>query len=241
MQLKYADRIIAVSEIIKHDWGNDERIEVIYDPITITEKLAPYKFEQSAGGVFKFLYLANYIKGKGQEDALSAIKYLKEELGCSDFTVNFYGGTMNLEKNETYKQSLRDFVTAHKLADFVTLHEAVSDVEAVMKKYQGALHFSHSESFGMVCFEALYYGLPVISSDCGGPAEMIEDGISGILLPVSDYKSFAAAMKRWIINPEDAERIGKNAATFIQRKFLDNPNTLTNMFTELYESKGRKN
>ena len=56
---------------------------------------------------------------------------------------------------------------------------------------------STTEGFGIVLIEALACGLPVVSTDCkGGPREILEDGRSGLLVPVGDPQSMATAFLR---------------------------------------------
>lgn len=62
---------------------------------------------------------------------------------------------------------------------------------------------STTEGFGIVLVEALACGLPVVSTDCkGGPREILEDGRSGLLVPVGDPESMAAAILRLLEDEE---------------------------------------
>jgi glycosyltransferase involved in cell wall biosynthesis len=60
------------------------------------------------------------------------------------------------------------------------------------------------EGFGMVIVEAMSVGLPVISYDCpNGPRELIEDGVSGLLItPDRDVEAFAAGLRRLMASEE---------------------------------------
>lgn len=51
------------------------------------------------------------------------------------------------------------------------------------------------EAFGMVAVEALACGVPVITYDRGGPAEIIESGVSGWVVPADDVNALAEAVK----------------------------------------------
>ena len=62
---------------------------------------------------------------------------------------------------------------------------------------------STTEGFGIVLVEALACGLPAVSTDCkGGPREILEDGRSGLLVPVGDPESMAAAILRLLEDQE---------------------------------------
>ena len=55
---------------------------------------------------------------------------------------------------------------------------------------------SRCEGFGNVLVEALEYGLPVVSTDCpSGPAEILEDGSFGALVPVGNPARLASAIE----------------------------------------------
>ena len=47
-----------------------------------------------------------------------------------------------------------------------------ANTEVAMKGHDMVLNFSEAESFSLTCLDALYYGVPLIATDCGGPAEL---------------------------------------------------------------------
>jgi len=54
---------------------------------------------------------------------------------------------------------------------------------------------SLGESFGMVIVEAMALGLPVVSFASGGPAEIIDNGLSGLLIPAGDTPGLIRAIE----------------------------------------------
>jgi len=84
------------------------------------------------------------------------------------------------------------------------------------------------EGLGLVILEAMSQGLPVIATKCGGPEEIIEDGINGFLIDYSTDKEivnqFVEKIEYLIKNPNIYEEISKNniekAKEWTMEKFL---------------------
>jgi glycosyltransferase involved in cell wall biosynthesis len=74
---------------------------------------------------------------------------------------------------------------------------------------------SNSEGLPTVLIEAMACGLPVVSTDCPyGPAEILEDGKYGALVPVGDEGALAAAMQIALNTPVDSDALKLRAADF---------------------------
>lgn len=66
------------------------------------------------------------------------------------------------------------------------------------------------EAFGLTVVEAMSCGVPVIASDVGGIPEIIEDGVSGRIVPPADAEALAAAIEDLLSAPETRSRMGEH-------------------------------
>lgn len=92
---------------------------------------------------------------------------------------------------------LEALVANEGLTDCVTLPGFRGDIGTAFLQADLFVCASRAEGFGNVIVEALSFGLPVVSTDCPhGPAEILQNGRFGALVPVDD----AAALTRAIID-----------------------------------------
>ena len=192
LHLKFAYKIIAVSQSVKAQLPVHPKITVIHNEAPLEELLPYVRPDLRSSHPYKFLYLSNFIEGKGQQFALTAFSHIHASL--PDWKLRFVGGDMGMRKNKIYRERL--IAAANKLgvADKVEFEEFVADVEREYKNADIVLNFSESESFSFTCLEALFYGSPLIASDSGGPSEIIDNYQTGILVPNKNIEKMQKAM-----------------------------------------------
>lgn len=71
---------------------------------------------------------------------------------------------------------------------------------------------SHWESFGYTCLEALALARPVVATDTGGFAEILQHGVTGWLVPPRDAEALAATITRVLGDPARLRRVAETAA-----------------------------
>jgi glycosyltransferase involved in cell wall biosynthesis len=85
------------------------------------------------------------------------------------------------------------------------------DVAGELAGVGALLHCRPDEPFGMVMVEAMAQGLPVVAPASGGPLEIVEDGVSGLLYEPEDAGDAASKLLALIEDPERARSMGSAA------------------------------
>ena len=196
LHLHLSDELIAVSHAVKKSYNDLPRIHVVYDIVETEEQHSPYvsRVYFNEERPFRFLYLANFTRGKGQELAIEAFKNIVSANPAT--TLTFAGGLLGKAKNLTFKNELIEATKQYQLANSILFEDFVQDTELKMKQYDCLLNFSFSESFSFTSYDALRLGVPLIVSDCGGPSELFINGESGILVKNKSIESMTLAMTR---------------------------------------------
>ena len=70
---------------------------------------------------------------------------------------------------------------------------------------------SHGEGMAMAVLEGLAHGLAVVTTRVGAHQEAIEDGVSGVFVPVGDAPALAATLARLVADPATCDRLGSAA------------------------------
>ena len=203
-----SDQVIAVSNAVAAQLPGNVRAQVLYFPVGRALEAIPFMPPASGASSMpvKFLYLANYIYGKGQDHALHALAALLDSYPSA--RLRFVGGDMGLSRNVAYRDELVAEATRLGVGDCVEFTGQTEDVVMEIQTADVVLNFSQSESFSHTCVEAGLLGRPVIATRCGGPEEIVEDGSTGLLVPIGDQVAMARAMAELAGNPQRRHQMG---------------------------------
>ena len=94
---------------------------------------------------------------------------------------------------------------------------------------------STSEGMPVSLMEAAACGVPAVAPAVGGIPELVEDGVTGLLVPVGDTQALAAALEQLLRNPELAARMGMAARRRVEERFslMGQVDRLLELWTEL--------
>lgn len=122
------------------------------------------------------------------------------------------------------------------VADRIRYLGEVSD-DKLASLYRNAAFFvlaSDEEGFGLVLIEAMASGIPVVSTACGGPEDVITDGREGYLVPTGDAGGLAEAMSRLVGDSALREKMGQRGRqTAVKRYSLS---VAGDRFLDTYDS-----
>lgn len=110
------------------------------------------------------------------------------------------------------------------------------DVGAIFRDVaQIAVSASFEEAFGLAVMEAAAMGLPVVATKVAGTTEVIQDGVSGLIVPVEDENGLARGISRLVDDPELRKHFGDAGRALIASDFSirKNVDTLSSIYEGL--------
>lgn len=134
--------------------------------------------------------VARFSPGKGHEDFLLAAKEVSRKLRNSLFLVV---GEASLGEEE-YERKIKDMALKLELGKRVIFAGFRQDIPQVMRALDLFVFPSHAEAFGLALIEAMAMETPVISTNCDGVLDIVEDGITGLQIPPGEPEKLAQAI-----------------------------------------------
>lgn len=190
-------------------WTSPKKIDkVVYTGLPMQE--IPFSETYKSSRPLKMLSIGRVHWKKGYDFALRSCKLLKEK--GVPFRYTIIGGAGDEE--------LQFLVDDLGLQNYVVLEKRKpqSEVYSLMQEASLLLMPSLEEGLPNVVVEAMAIGLPVISTDCGGIPELIEEGENGWTVPTRDPKAMADAIASFARLPLDKIEKVRRAA----RKKVEN-------------------
>ena len=194
-----------------------EKVRVLHCGVD-TGAFQPKPDRRPADQPFTILCVGTLHEVKGQKHLLEACRLLQER--GVDFACRFVGdgpdqemlvqqvAQAGLEDRVHFEGRLtrQDVIAAYRHADVVVAPSVPSSD-------------NRREGIPVVLMEAMSSGVPVIASDLSGIPELVEDGVSGLLVPPGDARAIADALEKLYRDEAERQRLGQGGRDRVRREF----------------------
>ncbi|MBI5863780.1 MAG: glycosyltransferase, partial [Planctomycetes bacterium] len=178
------------------------------------------------------LFVGRYQELKGAETLIRAAAAFLNE--CPTARLTMLGGDTDRVPGESMKQHVQRLVPREH-ADRIQLLDRMPR-EKLIERYAAArlcVFPSHFENFPNTCLEAMSVGRPVIGTCQTGMQEIIEDGVSGFLVPPRNVEALTEVLMRAFRLPaEELRQIGAAARSRMMTAF--HPDVIAGQIEQLY-------
>jgi L-malate glycosyltransferase len=202
-----AAAVIAISRHVARNFdpdGGARRLEVIDDPFDLAP-LDPARIDREAvrtrlglpPGAAVLALVGQITPWKGQEEAVRALARVRRAHPSATLLIvgeTKFTAPATRYDNRSYLRHLQDVVAELGLGDAVRFLGEREDVPEILRASDVALLPSWEEPFGRAIVEAMAMGVPVVATSVGGPAEIIRDGIDGLLVAPRQPEALAGAI-----------------------------------------------
>jgi glycosyltransferase involved in cell wall biosynthesis len=221
--------ILAVSDAVAREvrptHGGAPRVVTLYDPID-THRFHPglsgarVREELQVGSTVPLVGLiAHLTRWKGHDLFLDIARAVRDTRSPGRFIV-IGGPIYETDGHVGYADGLYRRASALGLADRVTFLGARTDVPEILSALDVLVHCPTTpEPLGRVLAEAMAVGRPVVAARGGGVPEVVQDGVTGVLVEPGSVAGFASAVTRLLENPGLRERLGNAGRQSAETRF----------------------
>lgn len=235
-----SNALIFNSDTVEREWSGwltQARSERVFNYMPI-RRLAPPPGSGATvprrPGVFRLAVLGSILRKKGQMDAVRAVAALSEVGRSVDLIL------IGTAYDTDYLQEILELVGQEGLGDRVRHVGFHPHPEVLLAETDALLVTSRNESFGRAAIEAMQQSVPVIGGRRGGTAEIIQDGVNGLLYELGDVRQLAAQIARLQDDPALRARLGQAGLASTVR-MADRDATVGRVHAVLQSLRGRHN
>ena len=194
-----------------------ERVDMVHNPVDV-KRFA--NGEKENDGQFRFITAGRFSPEKNQQMMYRAF---------AAFLEKGHDARLLMLGRGAEEENLKALAKELKISNRIDYGGFVPNVEDYLKTADVFLLSSHYEAQPLCVLEAMAAGLPVISTDVGGVADIVTD--NGILVAPGDEKAMAEAMERLYLNEELRHAMSCLSASYAAN--FDVSNTI-NGYAQLY-------
>jgi len=191
--------IILVSKSIESIVPKDKKYRIVFNPVDI-DKFKNINKKYKNGRATSILAVSNFYFPKKIEGLNKFIETYHHFLKQEKIKLRIAGDGPLLKKYREKYASLKNI-------------EFLGHVNNIKKEYEKCdifVHFSYLDAYPTVILEAWASKLPVMTNNCCGMKEMVEDGKTGFLVSLDDRDEVEKKLSLLITSKETREHLGNN-------------------------------
>jgi len=192
-----ADTIIAVSRSVARQFS-DRKVYVIYSGIQASDRVAEDRSDTRKHTIV-IGTACRLVEAKGVRDLVLAFAALSKRVPQLRLEI---AGSGPEEK------SLFEVAQANGIAESVRLLGWRDDLRCLLRTWDIFVLASHDEGFGIAVLEAMMEGLPVVATNVGGLAELVDNQRTGYLVEPEDVDGLHKALLSLVDDREARIRLG---------------------------------
>lgn len=225
----FVDKIITVSESIKkyllrNSCISADKVETVY----LGTDLKEYNGARNSNAIRNEFginpgqpligMIGRFQEIKGHRYFLEAVSIVRKVL--PECRVLIVGARIfDLPEDQGYPGRINNWIQELGLKEAVICTGFRSDIPAILSDLDVLVLPSERESFGLILIESMAAGTPVVATRCGGPEEIIENNISGLLVSPRDAPALAESIIHLLGDKKKAEKIASEARKKVMSRF----------------------
>ncbi len=220
------DKVICVSDAAKEAYISvlhnqktpNQGIQVLYNAIDLSKvkEKAKESIIDISHDKINFILITRVSPEKRTDRLINSIMRLKED--GYDFHTYIIGDGMD-------NQAMKDELNQKGISDMITLKGRIENPFPYILQCNWSLCVSERESFSLVLLESMAIGTPVITTDCGGPRNIVDNGKYGILVENSAegvYKGMKSVLDDHSLSVKYSSELKEAVARFDYHNWLRN-------------------
>jgi glycosyltransferase involved in cell wall biosynthesis len=234
--LASSDKVIAVSESVRDymiSLGvSPKKVRVIQNGVDL-EGFLPAKVNPDSEKS-NILFVGRLLPNKGLSYLIEAAQII---VAKSSKKVLF-----KIIGEGAHKEQFEEMVANKGLSDYFVFLGKVPSISEIFQEGGIFVRPSLTEGMPLTVLEAMASQLPTVASNVAGTSELVIQNKTGLLVESGNVKQLAEAILCLVESPELAQKIGRNAREFIERKYEERYswNAVAASTLSVYKSLGEK-
>lgn len=186
------------------------KTKVIKDPVTLNEKFQHSK-KSDNHDILSIVWIANLVETKRIQDALMIVDALKKKRNVELNVLGSY-------REPSYSNAC-EMIKSLDIDSCVNLRGFTKDAYSWIEKSDVLLATAEDEGMGRTLIEAMLIGTPVVASAHGGHLEVVDDGVTGLLVELGNIDGFCDAILRIKDNPSLRNSLISNSKLMAEKRY----------------------